>query len=208
MQSGIIHNVRWQRATRWCSWLKHCATSQKVAGLIPDSAIGIFHWHNLSGSTLALGSTQLLTQMNTRNFLGGKGGRCVRLTILQCSCAKCLEILNLLEPYVPVQACNGVALPLWRSWLRLCATSRKVAVSILDSVIGIFHWHNPSGRTMALWSTQPLTAMNTSIFLEGKGGRCVGLTLPPSCADWCEILNLLEPYGPVQACNVVALPLW
>jgi len=23
--------------------------------------------------------------------------------------------------------------------------------------IGIFHWHNPSGRTMALWSTQPLT---------------------------------------------------
>ena len=29
-------------------------------------------------------------------------------------------------------------------WLRCCATNRKVAVSIPDGVIGIFHWHNPS----------------------------------------------------------------
>ena len=27
----------------------------------------------------------------------------------------------------------------WRSWLRHCATSRKVAGSILDGIIGIFH---------------------------------------------------------------------
>ena len=27
----------------------------------------------------------------------------------------------------------------WRSWLRHCATSRKVACSIPDGVIGIFH---------------------------------------------------------------------
>jgi hypothetical protein len=32
----------------------------------------------------------------------------------------------------------------WRSWLRHCATNRKVAGSIPDGVIGIFHWHNPS----------------------------------------------------------------
>ena len=49
----------------------------------------------------------------------------------------------------------------WRSWLRHCATSRKVAGSISDGVIGIFHWHNPSGRTMALGLTQPLTEMST-----------------------------------------------
>jgi hypothetical protein len=30
-----------------------------------------------------------------------------------------------------------------------------------SGVIGIFHWHNPSGRTMALGSTQPLTEMST-----------------------------------------------
>ena len=45
----------------------------------------------------------------------------------------------------------------WRSWLRHCATSQKVAGSIPDGVMGIFHWYNPSGRTMALESTQPLT---------------------------------------------------
>jgi len=29
--------------TRWRSWLRHCATSRKVAGSIPDGAIEIFH---------------------------------------------------------------------------------------------------------------------------------------------------------------------
>jgi hypothetical protein len=29
--------------TRWCSWLRHCTTSRKVAGSIPNSVIGIFH---------------------------------------------------------------------------------------------------------------------------------------------------------------------
>ena len=41
------------------------------------------------------------------------------------------------------------------------ATSRKVAGSITNGVIGIFHLHNPSGRTAALGSTQPLTEMST-----------------------------------------------
>jgi len=46
-------------------------------------------------------------------------------------------------------------------WLRRCATNWKVAGSIPEDVIGIFHWHNPSDRTMALGSTQPLTEMST-----------------------------------------------
>ena len=54
--------------TRWRSWLRHCATSWKVAGAIPDGVIGIFHWHNPSGRTMALGSTQPLTEMSTRNI--------------------------------------------------------------------------------------------------------------------------------------------
>jgi hypothetical protein len=44
--------------------------------------------------------------------------------------------------------------------LRYCATNRKVASSIPDGVIGIFA-DNPSDRTMALGSTQPLTGMST-----------------------------------------------
>jgi hypothetical protein len=61
-------------------WLRHCATNWKVAGSIPDNVTGIFHSHNPSGRTMALGSTQPLWEMSTRNFPGGKGGRCVRLT--------------------------------------------------------------------------------------------------------------------------------
>jgi hypothetical protein len=41
--------------------------------------------------------------------------------------------------------------------LRYCATNRKVAGSIQDGVIEIFHRHNPSDRTMALGSTQSIT---------------------------------------------------
>ena len=34
---------------------------------------------------------------------------------------------------------------------------KPVAVSIPNGAVGIFHWHNPSGHTMALGLTQPLT---------------------------------------------------
>jgi hypothetical protein len=57
---SIIINLNWSlckvRARCWWrSWLRDCATNPKVAGSIPDSVIGIFYWHNLSGRTMALG---------------------------------------------------------------------------------------------------------------------------------------------------------
>jgi hypothetical protein len=52
-------------------WWRHCATNRKVAGSIPNGVIGIFHWHNPSGRTVALGSTQPLTEMSTRNISRG-----------------------------------------------------------------------------------------------------------------------------------------
>jgi len=48
-------------------FVEHCVTSRKIAGSISDGVTGIFHWHNLSGCTVALGSTQLLTEMITGN---------------------------------------------------------------------------------------------------------------------------------------------
>ena len=87
------------------------------------------------------------------------------------------------------------------NWLRHCATSLKAACSIPDGVIGIFHWHNPSGRTMTLGWTQPLTEMSTrNISWGGKGCWCVGLTtLPPSCAEYLEIWEPQFP-GALSAC--------
>ena len=68
---------------RWRSWLKHCVTSRKVGGSIPDGVIGIFHWHN--------------PRVDSGIFTGGrgKGGRCVGLTTLPPSWAECLEIWEL-----------------------------------------------------------------------------------------------------------------
>jgi len=44
----------------------------QVAGSIPDGVTGIFHGHNHSCRTMALRSTQPLTEMSTRNIsLGG-----------------------------------------------------------------------------------------------------------------------------------------
>jgi hypothetical protein len=58
----------------------------------------------------------------------------------------------------------------WRSWFRHCDKSWKVAGSIPDGVTGIFHWHNPTGRTMALRLIQPVTEMNIKSFFLGGGG--------------------------------------
>jgi hypothetical protein len=38
---------------------------------IPDGVIGIFHLHNPSGRTMALGMTQSLTEMSIRNISWG-----------------------------------------------------------------------------------------------------------------------------------------
>ena len=42
---------------------------------------------------------------------------------------------------------------------------------------------------MVLGSTQPLKEMSTTNIISwwGKGGRCVGLTTLPPCAEWLEI---------------------
>ena len=74
--SENYHRLMWQIVmvvilnwgTRWHSWLRHCATIRKVAGSIPVAIIGIFHWHNPSGRIMALGLTQPLTEMSTRNI--------------------------------------------------------------------------------------------------------------------------------------------
>jgi len=47
-ECGNFRTVCWgEWGTWWHSWLRHCATSRKVTGLIPDGVIGVFHWHIL-----------------------------------------------------------------------------------------------------------------------------------------------------------------
>jgi hypothetical protein len=77
-------------------------------GLISDGVIGIFNWRSRFGCTVALGSTQPLTEMSTRNISwGDEGGRCIGLTAVSSSCADCLETW---EPQSPRthRACSGL----------------------------------------------------------------------------------------------------
>jgi hypothetical protein len=55
------------RGTRWRSWLRHRATSRKVAGSISGGVIGIFN----ACCTMALVSPQSLTETSTRSFCEG-----------------------------------------------------------------------------------------------------------------------------------------
>jgi hypothetical protein len=86
---------------------RHCATSLKVAGSIPDGVIWIFHFLNPSGGTMALGSNQPLTEMSTRDVSWGLR-RPVRtadnLTTFMCRLSINSWSLTLLEPQGPVEA--------------------------------------------------------------------------------------------------------
>jgi hypothetical protein len=79
-------------------------------------------------------------------------------------------------------------------------TSREVVGLTPDGDFESFHCLHPSGPTMTLESTQPLTEMSTRDLPWGsKGGRCVGLiTIPPPCAD-CKKFWKPETSGAVSA---------
>jgi hypothetical protein len=92
--------------------LEHCATSRKVAALIPDGIIAIFHWLNPSGGIMTLGSTQPLTETNTKDLSWGQRRSLLRadnLTTFMYRLSRNSGNLNLQELQGPVPACNGIA---------------------------------------------------------------------------------------------------
>jgi hypothetical protein len=57
------------------AWLRRCATNRTVPGSIPGAVTGFFSNISPSDRTMALGSTQPLVKVSTRNIPVGKGGR-------------------------------------------------------------------------------------------------------------------------------------
>jgi len=84
----------------------------KVAGSIPAGVIDIKSFQSHYGHGVDTASNGNEYQ---EHFLGGKGGRCVRLTTLPPSCAVVMKSgnLNFLEPSGQLKACNGTALPFY-----------------------------------------------------------------------------------------------
>ena len=60
----------------------------------------------------------------------------------------------------------------YSTWLVIFVPTYFYGAGSIPDGIGIFHGHNPSGRTMALGSTQPVTGMSTrniSLGLKASG---------------------------------------
>jgi len=112
--------------------LRHCSTSWKVAGSIPGGTIGIFHWHNPSRCTLALGWTQSNRNEYQELFLGVKAA-------LPPSCADCLEIWEPLSPGT-LGSCPGLYRGCLKDWFKtssgrnLCFCALKIRLQLSHDI--------------------------------------------------------------------------
>ena len=149
--TGLLHEIgitcllnitaRCVTAVPTCAKEKLCVpkSSRKVAGSIPDGVIGIFHWHNPSGRTIALGLTQPLTEMSTRNISWGADN----LTIFMCRLSWNLGASTSWNPQGLSRPRNGIALPFtcpsmtW--WWSDCKTMNSVQWT---AVIYLHHLNN------------------------------------------------------------------
>jgi hypothetical protein len=113
----------------------------------------------------------------TRKSLHGNTIYVYKLSVVILTpCSQTLQSchLSVLQAYLlPTSSpCTCLRHYVGRSWVRIPMTSFRY-----------FNWPNASSRTIALWSTQPLTEMSTRNLL---GGKAQPLRKADSLTDICE----------------------
>jgi hypothetical protein len=196
--------------TRWRCWLRHCATSQKVEGSIPDNVTGIFHWHNPSGRAMALGLTQPLTEVKQFHYRPWQELRVPGVCgfqILRQSAHKGAKVVSSTHrpPLLPGSIPGAHFCQMLNRSHGHSATGRIISMENSSDKIG-----NRS-RDLAVCSTVPqplrhrvppteMSARNTFWGIKAasaKGWQPNHLHVPIVLIS--ESLDLLEPSGPVQA---------
>jgi hypothetical protein len=105
----------------WHNWLRHRATSGKVAGSIPDGVIEIFHWPNRCDRIMAVGSTWSVTEMSTRGLSYSVKLAVCRddnLTTFMCHLSRILGV-STSGTTEPVQGCNWILVFNFQEWYPL-----------------------------------------------------------------------------------------
>jgi len=135
-----------QRGTWWCSWLRHCATSEKIQVWFPMVSLEFFMDIILLAALWPWVQLNLWQKWVPGMFPWGggcKGGWCIRLTALPPSCANCIEVW---EPQPPgtlwvSPACNGIPLPLQCSTkLQLLCAIKILSLCIISCTFMVGCW--------------------------------------------------------------------
>ena len=139
-----MDKINYTKNRYWCAAacdLFRCQVQRFIVCMY-STFIGSLHCDLISWNCF-----KMATHINTLTF-----NTCEHLFFVPCNML-CFLLKKKLLAYT-----KGTAVA---QWLRCCTTNRKVAGSIPDGVIGIFHLHNPSDRTMVLGSTRSPTEMST-----------------------------------------------
>ena len=123
----------------WRSWLRHYASSRKIAGSTPDGVIGIFIYIILPVAIRPGVEPASNRNEHQEHFLRGKYGWCLRLTttflcwlsrnsgsrnFLDCFTFTCASTLNVFSPYCYLRACCRLVYVFTNWCLRISLASK------------------------------------------------------------------------------------
>jgi len=134
-----------------------------------------------------MGHSRPVTGLLYGAFYGGKGGRCIRLTNLQTSCAVVMKSgnLNFLEPSGPLQACKGTDLPLIINIITRVSGSFETSVSTASRRC----WTRPIPLVPTECSF-PAFLTITDVHLSGHGPVGNHVILPLTMGQYLTIIAI------------------